>query len=249
MDLWSVLTVALTLVILGFLYWRMIKREVPERIGAFQAILPFGLGILSMLLYGPFIMWFIRNALTRLSFGNCPPFVSSLIKAFLTAGGTEEALKLIFILITLALLRSRVKNVYEYVLIGAAVGAGFTVTEEFLYADEGAVITLVMRMITVAAHMAFNMIMAEFLGKARVSKQTGKGSSTLKYAMAFIVPTVIHTVYDACTVSNSFLLNEDTQMLGLAVAGGAYLFLLVFQIIVLIRFRKKTNEFCAMSVL
>ncbi len=179
MDLWSVLTVALTLVILGFLYWRMIKREVPERIGAFQAVLPFGLGILSMLLYGPFIMWFIRNVLTRLSFGNSPPFAISLIKAFLTAGGTEEALKLIFILITLAVLRSRVDNVYEYVLIGAAVGAGFTVTEEFLYADEGAVITLIGRMVSVAAHMAFNMIMAEFLGKARVSKRNGKGSPTL----------------------------------------------------------------------
>ncbi len=33
---------------LGFLYWRMINRETPERIGAFQALLPLALGVVSM---------------------------------------------------------------------------------------------------------------------------------------------------------------------------------------------------------
>ena len=41
------LVAVLTLLILAFLYWRMIKREIPDPIKPFQAILPFAFGILS----------------------------------------------------------------------------------------------------------------------------------------------------------------------------------------------------------
>ena len=44
----ELLSAGLTIVILGFLYWRMIKRETPERIGALQALVPLGLGVVSM---------------------------------------------------------------------------------------------------------------------------------------------------------------------------------------------------------
>ena len=46
----EIVSAGLTIVILGLLYWRMIKRETPERIGAFQALLPFALGVASMFL-------------------------------------------------------------------------------------------------------------------------------------------------------------------------------------------------------
>ena len=48
----ELLSAGLTIVILGFLYWRMIKRETPERIGAFQALVPLGLGVVSMFIGG-----------------------------------------------------------------------------------------------------------------------------------------------------------------------------------------------------
>ena len=48
----DILSAGLTIVILGFLYWRMIKREPPERIGAFQALLPVALGVVSMFIGG-----------------------------------------------------------------------------------------------------------------------------------------------------------------------------------------------------
>ena len=70
-----------------------------------------------------------------------------------------------------------------------------------------------------------------------------------KYAiLAFVVPCIIHTLYDTCTTGNTFLLNESTQIIGAILGGGAYIFLVVFQISVLIRFKKKTKEFCEMSV-
>ena len=66
--------------------------------------------------------------------------------------------------------------------------------------------------------------------------------------LAFVVPCLIHTLYDTCTTGNTFLLNESTQIIGAILGGGAYIFLVVFQISVLIRFKKKTKEFCEMSV-
>ena len=44
----EIVSAGLTIVILGFLYWRMIKRETPEWIGAFQALFPIALGVVSM---------------------------------------------------------------------------------------------------------------------------------------------------------------------------------------------------------
>ena len=243
------LVAVLTLLILAYLYWRMIKREIPDPIKPFQAILPFALGILSMVIYSPYVIWFVKNIAPKITImEGIHPILLGMFRAFLMAGFPEEVLKLIFILISLAVLRSKVRNVYEYILIGAAVGAGFTVAEEWLYADKFGITTLIMRTMSVAGHMSFNMVMAEYLGRSRVAKLTGKGSP-VKYAiLAFVVPCVIHTLYDTCTTGNTLLLNESTQIVGAILGGGAYIFLLVFQIYVLIRFKKKTKEFCEMSV-
>ena len=243
------LVAVLTLLILAYLYWRMIKREIPDPIKPFQAILPFALGILSMIIYSPYILWFVKTIAPKISImESVHPFFRGMLSAFLMAGFPEEVLKLIFILITLAVLRSKVRNVYEYILIGAAVGAGFTVAEEWLYADKFGIATLIMRTLSVAGHMAFNMVMTECLGRSRAAKLTGKGSPATYAILAFVIPCVIHTLYDTCTTANTLLLNESTQIAGAILAGGAYIFLLVFQIYVLIRFKKKAKEFCEMSV-
>ena len=132
----DILSAVLTIVILGFLYWRMIKRETPERIGAFQALLPFALGVASMFLGALATILLAKSlgGMANILAGNTS-FGSSLLRSFLMAGGTEEMAKLLMILLTLVILKSRVKNVYEYVLIGAAVGFGFAVAEEFYYGD------------------------------------------------------------------------------------------------------------------
>ena len=36
-----------TIMILGFLYWRMVKREIPQPVGWLQALLPIAIGMLS----------------------------------------------------------------------------------------------------------------------------------------------------------------------------------------------------------
>ena len=247
------LAAGLTIVILGLLYWRMIKRETPERIGAFQALLPLGLGIVSMFIGGLFTVLLAKAAG---GMGNTlaasKSFGSSLLRSLLMAGATEEIAKLLMILLALAILKSRVKNVYEYVLIGAAVGFGFAVAEEFYYGDFSAggaaadYVSFVGRMISVPAHMTFNMVMGEFLGRAAFSRLTGKGSPALNCVLAILIPVGVHTLYDACTIFNGRLLAGEMSGILLALAG--YAGLMVYEIVVLIRFRKKTGKLCGMQI-
>ena len=132
----DILSAGLTIVILGFLYWRMIKREPPERIGAFQALLPVALGVVSMFIGGLSTVLLAKSlgGMANMLAGN-KGFGGSLLRSFLMAGVTEETAKLLMILLALVILKSRAKNVCEYVLIGAAVGFGFAVAEEFYYGD------------------------------------------------------------------------------------------------------------------
>ena len=250
----DILAAAMTVVILGLLYWRMIRRETPERIGAVQALVPLALGVVSMFIGGLATVLLAKalGGMSNMISGN-NGFGSSLFRSFLMAGVTEETAKLLMILLALAILKSRVKNVYEYVLIGAAVGFGFAVAEEFYYGDFGAeasaedYVSLVARMISVPAHMTFNMVMAELLGRARFGRLTGKGSPALNVVLALLIPMGVHSLYDACTVFNSKLMSGE--LIGVALALSGYAGLLIFELVVLIRFRKKTALFCGMSTL
>ena len=147
------------------------------------------------------------------------------------------------------ILRKKVKNVYEYILIGAAVGMGFSFFEEFAYGggEDATIVSTVGRLISVPAHMTFNMVMAEFLGRAKFSKLSGKGSVILNYVLALLVPIIIHTLYDVCTAFNSSLMRGEVSGLVRALIG--YAALLVYELVVLVRYKKKTETFCGMSTL
>ena len=251
MNAMSILSLVITIVFLGFLYWRMVKREIPEPVGWLQALLPIAIGMLSMPMTIPVSMSYLKalaadpNAV-KLSDMN---FIQSLERSFILAGGLEETAKLILILVILLILRKKVKNVYEYILIGACVGIGFSIFEEFYYgAGENATsVSTVVRMISVPAHMTFNMVMGEFLGRAKFSKLNGKGSAALNYVLALLVPIAVHTLYDVCTAFNSSLMRGEVSGMVRAMIG--YVGLLVYEFVVLVRCKKKTEMFCSMSTL
>jgi RsiW-degrading membrane proteinase PrsW (M82 family) len=102
-------------------------------------------------------------------------------------------------------------------------------------------------MIAVPAHMTFNMVMAEFLGRAKYNKLNGKGSVVLNYVWALLIPIVVHTLYDVCTVFNSSMMRGELS--GIIRALTAYVAMLVYEAIVLVRCKKKTEMFCGMSTL
>ena len=240
-----------TIIILGFLYWRMVKREIPQPVGWLQALLPIAIGMLSYPLTVPFSMGYMKalannpNSL-KLSELN---FIQALGRDLILAGGLEEIAKLVIIVVILLIFRKKVKNVYEYILIGACVGIGFTLIEEFSYgtADDANIVSTIGRLISVPAHMTFNMVMAEFLGRARLSKLTGKGSAILNYVLALLVPLVIHTLYDVSTAFNPSLMRGEEKGVIIALIG--YVCLLVYELVVLLRCKKKTAELCGLSTL
>ena len=93
----------------------------------------------------------------------------------------------------------------------------------------------------------FNMVMGEFLGRAKFSKLNGKSSAALNYVLALLVPIAVHTLYDVCTAFNSSLMRGELS--GIIRAVIAYVALLVYEVIVLVRCKKKTEMFCGMSTL
>ena len=245
-----IVQVVLTAVILGFLYIRMIRREVPKPIGTWQALVPVLLGVVSILV-STLLTVAISMGLGLLGarvdeIGN--PVVQSAVKAFVGAGLTEELIKLLMMLLSFRLFRP--KNVYEYILIGAAVGIGFTLHEEYAYA--GSAVGF-LRMITLGTHTALGIVMARYLGMARYQRRTGRSGAAKRIVPAFALPVLIHTAYDACTVANPALQGlgtgmDETSMLFYLVAGiAAILACAVWQVVVLVKLKKRAAEYSAMK--
>lgn len=240
---------ALSIIVLGFLYRRMIRQETPMQIGKAQAVVPIFLGVISLPI--SFVL-FIFNGMVALAAGyssaNHSLVFRSLFWAFTAAGLPEETAKILMMLIVLRIFRARIRNVYEYILVGAAVGFGFTVFEEVLYVS-GSILSSAMRILLIAGHMVIGILMAKHLGLARYYKLTGKGSFQREYLLAFLSPLVIHTVYDASVVNNHFLNSTDNELLSIGIIIGviALVVLFVLQIFALLRLRKNTEKYCTMA--
>ena len=245
-----VVQLVISLIVLGIIYSRMIRRESPDKIAKMQAIVPVILGVVSTIL--SFLLFLgIGYSLKKagLSTEHLPAFIRSVIAAFIAAGLPEEIAKFLMILLTLLIFRTRIRNVYEYILVGAAVGLGFTLLEEFFYGS-GSVITAVTRLITIASHMVFGIIMAKHLGTAKFNKINGSGSVKGEYALALLVPMLLHTLYDAGTATNAYLNsgNENEEVIGIIIALAFMVSLFIVQIVVLVKTKKNTEKYCAMII-
>ena len=245
----AIIQLILSAIICGILYYRMIRREVPEQIGKAQAITPVALGVISLFLSFIFFLGIgfivMKAGLNTNEMARVP---GSILGAFLLAGLPEELAKLLIILLTLRIFRSKIRNAYEVILIGAGVGLGFTLFEEFFYGGGGG---NPLRLLGLAAHMAFGIIMARHLAQARYDKMMHQGSPAKEVLLAFVVPMLIHTLYDATNATNKFLDSEDEnlQIIGFVIAGIGIVFMVVLQILVLVRFKKDTEKYCAMSLI
>lgn len=155
------------------------------------------------------------------------------------------------IAISVLLFRKRIRNVYEYVLIGAAVGAGFTIFEEFLYGGVSSPLSMIFRLLLIAIHMMLNMIMGYYIGKARYQRVTGTGGAFWSYVLAFIIPIALHTIHDATTGMNAYLQSDDSALedtgIIIGIVGSAIFFALQFY--VFRQFKKKAKKLSMMMVL
>lgn len=245
-----VIQLLLSLIVLGILYFRMIRREIPGPIAKIQAAVPVILGVVSVVL--SFLMFLgLGYLLDKAGFSvqRLPALLHSVCSAFIAAGLPEEIAKLLMILLTLLIFRRRIRNVYEYILIGAAVGFGFTLLEEFVYGSQAGIIAIV-RLATVASHMVFGIIMAKHLGTAKHNRIKGSGPVTREYALALLVPILLHTLFDAGTAANAYLSsgNEDDELIGIAFGLAVAVVLFIVQIVVLVRLKKNTEKYCGMAI-
>ena len=243
----AIIQFVLTLFLLGTVYVRMVRRETPEPVSRAQAVLPVVFGIIAVPV--SFLLLALVGGLLNLagiSFTGLPAVPRSVVGAFFLAGFTEETAKLLFILLTVFLFRRKIRNVYEYILIGAAVGFGFALLEEFFYGADG--ILALFRLFTVGAHMIFGMIMAGHLGAAAWKKAAGTGGAALDSVLAVVLPMTIHTLFNASNVTNRLLNSDDDveQLIGMLIALAATVILFAAQFIIIRRFKKNAEKYCGM---
>ncbi len=232
----------IVIIVLGFLYKKMIDWEYPFRISRAQAIIPVVLGILSMPLSFAIFLFigYIGHSVLGFSIGDGPLLLASFNSALFSAALNEELAKLIFTLIVIIIFRKSIRNVYEYILVGGAVGFGFTIVEEYIYSSE--IIGLILCVLTITVHMMLGFAMGRHLGLAKYNKVTGKGSVWKEYFLAYFVPVAVHTIYDTLAV-NKLLTSKDeiTAFIGIAMTLTALVLTFALQVYVFKRLKKNAG--------
>ncbi len=231
-------------------YVRMYMRDLPTPLEKKKAALPPLLGLFAPL---PSTLLVVLTGLVVTKTLGRPimeaissPLLSSLVSAFLSAGFPEELVKFLMLLLAIKLVKPR--NVYEYGMLGAGVGFGFTALEEALYGG-GNVVTAASRIPFFAMHMIFDLIMGLLLGLARYRKEKGLGGVGLRRFLALLLPILWHTLYDSATVTNPGVGMEDDGEMAVWIFYGLFAALIsvVLQFVILARFRKKSAELCALT--
>lgn len=246
----GIIVILFSLTVLGFLYRRMIARDVPEPIGRRQALLPLLLGFVAVPLSLVFTYTLEAFMEADGSVASDDSLIAQSLKsAFFDAGLTEELAKFLMILVALRIFRNTARNVYEYMLIGAGVGFGFTLPEEFIYLFDMS--GLFFRAILIAGHLVYGVVMTYFLGMAKYRKVTNQGTPIKEYLLTFLLPILMHTLYDACTGCNAFLdhEDEDIQLIGVGIGLVGMLAMFVVQIRILLKCKNNAEKLCALRLL
>lgn len=243
----EIIQLLLAILILGFIYKKMLKWS-DTTITKKQAYIPVALGvfspILSFLLLVCIALSFKELGYQKESIEN--PMVFALFSAFLKAGLVEEITKLLMILLSIKLFRP--KSVFECALIGAAVGIGFTLHEEFLYG--GSLVGLT-RFVTVLLHTALGVIMGKYVGMGMYNKKNNLPYKSC-YALAVIIPIVLHTIFDTLTGFNPAIKAEDLESdeVAVEILAGALCVAVaaVWQCVVVRKLKKRAGEYLAMRL-
>ena len=232
----------------AFVYVRMVRREIPEPLGKKQAVIPVVIGLAAPILgtaliifFGLIMKWTNGMPLAGLSDSL---IYKALVTSFIGAGFTEEFVKCLLFLLVVRILKP--KNVYEVALFCVGIGVGFTLMEEVLY-GAGSIMTALFRIPCFGLHAAHRQL-------AGVVERFGK----LRYLhvlpdhilLGLFLPMLWHTLYDAATAFNTGLMVEDgaANTAGMIIALAAVVISVVLQFVVFIRFKKKSGEYCGMSL-
>lgn len=232
-------------------YVRMYKRELPEPMGVKRAVLPVAFGVIAIFFTVPMVvLWgLLIQGITGSSIRELVSSLAlrSLIASFFLAGFTEELIKFLMFLIVIKV--AKPKSVYEYGLLCAGVGLGFTGLEDTLYGMQDPATSLY-RALFFAMHLLFGLLMGIQLGLAEYSRQQGRNDVGLHVLLAFLLPVLWHTLFDAATGLNAGLQSNDenVQVVAVIIAFTADAISIALQFVLLSWFKKRTREYCGMRL-
>jgi len=165
------------------------------------------------------------------------PWLSANVTALFLAGIPEESLKVP--LIAAIALRSRdFDEPMDGVVYGTAVGLGFAALENVGYvagADaQWHTVAIWRSLLSVPLHGAFGAIAGAYIARARFAGVLGSGRGQRwhrqrLFAMAWLVPTVLHTLFDASVFS---IKNFSDAAAGTEEGAGAILLMLLVMLVV-----------------
>lgn len=235
----------------GVLYYRMYKRDLPVPLEKSKVILPAVLGLFSPVLST--LMLVVNSSILQAILGGTLPekvhnlVIRSLIASFVLAGFTEEFVKFLVFMLVVVIVKP--KKVYQYGLLCAGVGFGFTALETVLY-GAGNVVTALSRLPMFAMHMVFGITMGLNIGLYKYYKQRGEKGAGKYLFMGLFLPVLWHTIFDAGTAANAGITSTDetAQMIAVIAALVIIVVSVILQIVVLIRFKKNSEKYCAMEI-
>ncbi|MCR4902373.1 MAG: PrsW family intramembrane metalloprotease [Butyrivibrio sp.] len=119
------------------------------------------------------------------------PLVGGILTALFSAAIFEEAGK--YIMFRLGLLYRSKPTWFDSVIISAIVAMGFTMVENFLYAQDGN--PAVLLRVILPCHFLFGTVMGYYYGKAMITQ------NKIYNLLAFVVPVLLHFVFDAAPIA------------------------------------------------
>lgn len=126
----------------------------------------------------------------------------ALALSFIQSAGVEEFLKW-FVVYHIIYNHTEFDEPYDGIVYASAISLGFATMENVLYAvfSPSSVGTLFMRaLLPVSGHALFGVMMGYYLGKAKFA---GRGKSRFYLAVSFVVPLLLHGVYDWIILAGS----------------------------------------------
>ena len=196
------------------IYFYKKDHQKPEPKG--MILLAFILGVISIL---PVIF-------IELIFGEFEKSLSGwtaiTFKSFVTAAGTEEGIKLLFVIFFLYNIKS-FDEVTDGIIYTVTLSLGFACLENVLYSVDDLTIALYRAFTAVPAHAIFSGIMGFYVGLAKV-KPEQKGSLLLK---AFLIGVFLHGLYDFIVFGSTHVLKSvNNEYYGLIPLGLVLLFVI-----------------------
>ena len=130
----------------------------------------------------------------------------ALLDAFVVAAAVEEGAKL-FVLRHRTWRNPNFNYRFDAIVYAAAVSLGFAGYENLLYVFNGGLsIALTRAILSIPGHLCFAVFMGLWYGRAKLWERSGDpGRARRCMCIAYLLPVLLHGIYDACLMVGSDL--------------------------------------------